>query len=361
MAIRVRKNRKNPYQVYWRNPTTHKLESKSVATRAEAEKLNALILYQLQFEPEKVQKPECTQAEDVPLTVERLLYLYLQDRNFTEANLSRTLACVKDLLERYGQMSVDRVDKLLLIEMQRRCLATGNKGATVRRKMAVIKAMFNWAYRNGVIESLPLFPVAPTSVAARYMPPTPQEVSALYEVAPEHLKRVIILGFMFGMRVGPCEMLSLRWEHVDIRQGVIRVPNAKKGNTDAWREVPIRASLLPLIREWQEKDGAAGIAYVVSYKGEPVTHIRHAWQCALKRAGVTRHIRPYDLRHGFATEAIAAGADYGTVAALMGHKSPMMVLKHYQHVKNAQKVTVMEKMPPIVFRGSPYDQKADSV
>ncbi|WP_300922238.1 tyrosine-type recombinase/integrase, partial [uncultured Desulfovibrio sp.] len=129
----------------------------------------------------------------------------------------------------------------------------------------------------------------------------------------------------------------------------------------AWREVPIRASLLPLVREWQEKDGAAGIAYVVSYKGEPVTHIRHAWQCALKRAGITRHIRPYDLRHGFATEAIAAGADYGTVAALMGHKSPMMVLKHYQHVKNAQKVTVMEKMPPIVFRGSPYDQKADSV
>ena len=351
MAIRVRKDRKKPYFVYWRNPKTHKLEAKSFATKAEAERLNALILYQLQFDPDSVQKPEAMQDGDVPLTVERLLYLYLQDRNFTEANLSRTLTCVKGLLTRYGQMSVDRVDKLLLIEMQRRCLATGNKGATVRRKMAVIKAMFNWAYRNGVIESLPLFPVAPTSIAARYMPPTPEEVAALYAVAPEHLKRVIILGFMFGMRVGPCEMLSLLWEHVDIGQGVIRVPNAKKGNTDAWREVPIRATLLPLIREWKEKDSAAGIAYVVSYKGEPVTQIRHAWKCALKSAGITRHIRPYDLRHGFATEAIAAGADYGTVAALMGHKSPMMVLKHYQHVKNAQKVAVMEQMPHIVFRG----------
>ncbi|WP_165178213.1 tyrosine-type recombinase/integrase [Desulfovibrio sp. ZJ369] len=259
MAIRVKNGRKNPYIVYWRNPTTHKLESKSFPTRAAAEKFNALILYQLQYEPENVQKPESMQGEDLPLTVERLFYLYLQDRNFTEANLARTLKSVKELMERYGQMSVDRVDKLLLIEMQRRCLATGNKGATVRRKMAVIKAMFNWAYRNGVIESLPLFPVAPTSVAARYMPPTPEEVSALYRAAPEHLKRVIILGFMFGMRVGPCEMLSLRWQHVDIGQGVIRVPNAKKGNTDAWREVPIKASLLPLIREWQEKDSAAGL------------------------------------------------------------------------------------------------------
>lgn len=136
-----------------------------------------------------------------------------------------------------------------------------------------------------------------------------------------------------GGRIGPCEMLSLLWEHVDLRHGVIRVPNAKKGNTDAWREVPIGASLLPLIREWQEKESAAGIDHMVSYKGEPVTHIRHAGECDLKKAGIMRHIRPYDLRHGFATEAIPAEADYGTVTAPMGRKSPMMMLKHYQHVK----------------------------
>ncbi len=63
----------------------------------------------------------------------------------------------------------------------------------------------------------------------------------------------------------------------------IRVPNAKKGNTDAWKEVPIKASLLLLVQEWQEKDSTTGIEYVVSYKGEQVTRIRHAWQCALKR------------------------------------------------------------------------------
>ena len=61
---------------------------------------------------------------------------------------------------------------------------------------------------------------------------------------------------------------------------------------------------------------------------------------------MTRHIRPYDLRHGFvATEAIAAGVDYGTVAELMGHKSPVMVMQHYQHVKNAQKKTAVAALP----------------
>ncbi len=75
---------------------------------------------------------------------------------------------------------------------------------------------------------------------------------------------------------------------------------------------------------------------------KPVRQIRHAWNMALERAGVTRHIRPYDLRHSFATGAIAAEADYGTVAALMGHKSPLMVLRHYQHVRNDQKKSVMK-------------------
>lgn len=58
-----------------------------------------------------------------------------------------------------------------------------------------------------------------------------------------------------------------------------------------------------------------------------------------------RHIRPYDLRHAFATEAIRAGTDYGTVAQLMGHSSPVMVMRHYQHVRNDQKTAAIEAIP----------------
>ena len=345
MAIRERQGRKKPFLVYWRNPCTLKLESKSVATRAEAEKLNAFVQYQLKYERENFKPAEPEPEPPMVNTLESVFYLYLRDRNFAQANLGRTLKSVKALMKRYGKTEIEQVDKILLAEMQKFCLATGNKGTTVRRKMAVIKALVNWAYRNGYIERLPLFPVAPRAESARYIPPTPDEVSALYQVAPPHLKRIIILGFMFGMRVGPCELMRLRWEHVSLQQAVIRVPNAKKGNTDPWREVPIRQSLLSLIRQWHDEDTEHGFEYVVTYKGKQVTQIRHAWRWALKRAGITRHIRPYDLRHGFATEAIASGADYGTVAALMGHKSPMMVLKHYQHVKNNQKKSVMESLP----------------
>lgn len=65
--------------------------------------------------------------------------------------------------------------------------------------------------------------------------------------------------------------------------------------------------------------------------------MRNSWRNALRNAGITRKIRPYDLRHAFATMLIASGTDVGTVAALMGHTTPTMVLTHYQHVLTKQK------------------------
>ena len=65
----------------------------------------------------------------------------------------------------------------------------------------------------------------------------------------------------------------------------------------------------------------------------------------LKLRDSSQHIRPYDLRHAFATEAIRAGTDYGTVAQLMGHSSPVMVMRHYQHVRNDQKTAAIEPIP----------------
>ncbi|MBR5997969.1 MAG: tyrosine-type recombinase/integrase, partial [Deltaproteobacteria bacterium] len=72
-----------------------------------------------------------------------------------------------------------------------------------------------------------------------------------------------------------------------------------------------------------------------------------AWENTLKRAGITRRIRPYDLRHFFATQMIAAGVDLGTVAHLMGHTGTTMLLQHYQHVLSKQKKAAVEALPDV--------------
>lgn len=346
MAIRIRKGRKNPFLVYWRNPFTQKIESKSFAAKEEAEKHNAFVQYQLRYERESFRPvEEATTEEQMPNTFESVFYLYLRDRKFAEDNLYRTLKAVKAILEKYGDIEIDKIDTKVLRDMQQICLDAGNKGATVHRKMTIIKAVLSWACRRELLAFQPVYPESPKSVTARYVPPTPEEISRLYNVSPSHLQRVIILGFMFGVRVGPCELFRIKWTDVNWAEKYVRVRNAKKGNEAPWREVPIKDELLPLFEKWSEEDRKLGMEYVVHYRGKPVKRVRHSWKSALANAGISRHIRPYDLRHGFATEALAAGGDCGTVSAIMGHKNQVTVLRHYQHIKDSRKKAVIENLP----------------
>ncbi|MBR4423895.1 MAG: hypothetical protein IKS68_06680, partial [Mailhella sp.] len=49
----------------------------------------------------------------------------------------------------------------------------------------------------------------------------------------------------------------------------------------------------------------------------------------------------------FATQALAAGSDLGTVSKLLGHNSSDMVLEHYQHVLTKQKKSTVEALPSL--------------
>ena len=344
----MQKGRSRPYFVYWTNPFTGKRESKSCKTEQEAKKLDAYVKYQLQYERETFRRPELedkskTQAVQ---TLECVMFLYLKDRQLSKRNLVSTLSHVTEILSQYGDTLIENVDKSVLEKMQSGLVAKGYLSATIRRKMGIVKAVIHWAHRNEIITTLPLFPVGVTVKHNRYVPPTPEEISALYEVAPDHLRRIIILGYYVGMRVGQCELLRLKWADVDLQAQVIRVPNADKGNSDPWREVPITAEITAIMREWKEADSEINADTVVHYKGKAIAHFSCSWLTAKRRAGITRQLRPYDLRHGFATQLIARGADVGTVAQLMGHTSPVMVLKHYQHVLNQQKRDAIESLPP---------------
>ncbi len=185
----------------------------------------------------------------------------------------------------------------------------------------------------------------PVAHCEKFVPPTPEEIVAMLEVSPPHIQRVIILGSQLGVRVGQSELFSLTWDDVDFTQATVRVHGAIKNKAQPWRHVPIRAALLPIFKQWKEEDGGTG--YIVHFKGARVDSIKTAWHTMLKNAGITRRIRPYDLRHAFATEMIAGGVDVGTVSQLMGHTTPTMVLKHYQHVLDAQKRRAVDVLPAI--------------
>ena len=73
--------------------------------------------------------------------------------------------------------------------------------------------------------------------------------------------------------------------------------------------------------------------------------IKDGWHNALKRAGITRRIRPYDLRHAFASLALMHGADIKSVAETMGHRGITMLLTVYQHTRFDQRRRAVNAAP----------------
>lgn len=235
-----------------------------------------------------------------------------------------------------------RADADKLVQVMR---DLGNKPNTIRRKMVIVKAALNWAVEIGVLQANPLagykLRVGPDAII---MPPTRTEVEAILAHAPHHLKRGILLTYHLGLRPGPSELLRLTWMDADLAGGTLRVTSAAKGGS-RWREIPIPDHLLTQMVEWQAQDGDYGP--IIRWAGRPVNRLLDSWMEAKSKAGITRRIRLYDLRHAFATEAIGHGADIRSVSDIMGHATPTRTLNTYQHALSRNKRKAVEFVAPL--------------
>ena len=96
------------------------------------------------------------------------------------------------------------------------------------------------------------------------------------------------------------------------------------------------------------------------YEGAPVKKLQTAWEAALRRAGITRRLRLYELRHWYASTLLRGGADIKATSELMGHSSPNLTLSTYYHITEGQKRGALDtlKMPDL---GQPIGQPAGQI
>lgn len=221
------------------------------------------------------------------------------------------------------------------------------KNSTIRRELTDIKAILNWAVKRRP-PLIPYNPIrdypAPPADDERIFPPSVEEATAIIQHANERLYRAIKLSWYTGLRPGAVELLSLTWANVLWDREVIRIRSAHKGGPDL-RDVPIHPDFLIELKTWWEKDGR-GFGPIVHYKGKPIRKLQLQWERTLKKAGITRRLRPYDLRHFFVTRAIESGVDYKTLSEIVG-SSPETLRKHYQHVSNEARQKAVALMPSL--------------
>lgn len=321
------------WRAYWRNPHTKKIERSEVFhDELDAVEFDLKIKRRLQKDRDSFLPTEKPVKGGDVLTFRRLSDLYVERPEMAPSTVETTVYnLAAEINPHIGHLLPEQVNKEVLKRLEEKWRQKGNKQPTLNRKMSIVLAILRWAVAEDKIDAHP----APgytckRGETERHPPPSPDELAAIYEAAPAHVRRVIILGAALGARVGESELFQVRWSDVDFQQGFVRVWSALKNRKIVYRDVPVTAATLERLAEWQAADGPAA-EFVITYKGHPVTHIRTSWAASLRRAGITRYLKPYDMRHYFATRALGRNADLKSVSKLMGHSDTRLTLDTYQH------------------------------
>ncbi len=194
---------------------------------------------------------------------------------------------------------------------------------TVIRELAYLSAIINHARREwGINVPNPVQMVRkPSSPPARARVLSDEEISKLLHALEPTGRRshwtkpAVQLALATAMRRG--ELLSLRWEHVDLLARTAFLPDTKNGDS---RTVPLSSSAVKILMELPRHIGG----FVI-----PVTAftLDAAFKRGLARAGLD-DLRFHDLRRTAITRMAVKLPNVIELAAVSGHKS-LMVLKRY--------------------------------
>ncbi len=121
------------------------------------------------------------------------------------------------------------------------------------------------------------------------------------------------------------EILTLQWRDVDLEAGEIRLRDAKTGA----RWVALSATAKQVLATIPRQPGNP---WVISGRGASgrLANLNHQWIAVRKRAGL-EDVRIHDLRHSFASRALALGESLPMIGKLLGHRQ-VQTTARYAHL-----------------------------
>lgn len=134
-----------------------------------------------------------------------------------------------------------------------------------------------------------------------------------------YLRPLIVLAIETGMRRG--ELLSLRWEHVNLEQRVAHLPLTKNGTS---RDVPLSTRAVETLRA--HRTGESETVFTAAPNA-----VRLAWERLKRRVGL-EDLHLHDLRHEAVSRLFERGLNVAEVATISGHRE-LRMLSRYTHLR----------------------------
>lgn len=258
--------------------------------------------------------------------------------------------------------------------------------STVSKIHRVLRVALAWGVKRKIVPGNVAVDAESPSIPkgnARTLTPV-QVVSFLAAARGDSLEALYVLALTTGMRKG--ELLALKWEHVDLVAGTVRVVQTaqrtkaeglKAGDpkTESSKRTikltsqAIEALTLHRLSQDEAREKALSVASrrKVSREDARPTWVetglvftngrgrllesqnvtKRSFKPLLEKAGLP-HMRFHELRHSCATNLLAAGVPTKVVSEMLGHAGIAITLSLYAHVLPAHQDAAVKVMEGIL-------------
>ncbi|MDI6700356.1 MAG: site-specific tyrosine recombinase XerD [bacterium] len=229
----------------------------------------------------------------------------------------------------------------------------GINARSISRKLTSIKNLYEFLYREKIIDKDPTENVLPPKLSKNlpdYL--TVEEVTSILNCikvdSPYDSRDKAILETMYGAGLRVSELINLKLESVFYEECYIKV----LGKRMKERMIPLNRVALKSIEEYLKKYRGffakeKSEFLFLSRRGKKLTRM-DIWNILRKRAkeaGIKKELHPHILRHSFATHLIEGGADLRSVQEMLGHSS-IITTEIYTHVNKKQLSKIYDTFHP---------------
>ena len=182
----------------------------------------------------------------------------------------------------------------------------------------------------------------------------------LIQAKEENYYELFLLEFATGLRLG--ELMALQWDDVNLVTGELRINKqvnlvgSKLVISEPKTKAAVRTLILPpsvrkVLAEYKTRVNSRWLFPSPKKDDLPVipSAVSRRLHTLLEHAGCEQ-VRFHDLRHTFATNALAHGMDIKTLSTILGHVSSATTLNTYSHVTDEMRQKAAVKIDQGIAR-----------
>jgi len=239
-----------------------------------------------------------------------------------------------------GHLNLSEIDAHQVLMFRRGLEASGLAASSINDRIIKPLCMcLLLAQKRGLISQYPCSEVRRLAeIRPEIEPFTPEELSrflATLEARRPMYHDMLTLWVYTGLRPG--ELFALKWRAVDWFNGKLLVRETRTIGIDgppktahSSRDMDMLPPVVAALRRQEARTGLQDGYVFLTEEGKPFSDafFRKKFR-VLTRLASLKHRPPKQMRHTFATLAIAAGENISWVSRMLGHSSVEITLKRY--------------------------------